>query len=253
MSTDSSKKYSPATDETAKKWWHVFKLRSDWGIVMGILVSLGALLAPWFLLEPVFQAVIPILPASINVKIAIMTGVAMLVGLLIIVAALAAYNKRLRDIGLNKPKFLYFANAFVALVVYIAASMVVQIVIKAIFGESYNADETQDLGYSALGGVEIAVAFICLVVLAPFTEEVIFRGFMFRGLRRHLPFWITALAVSAIFGLVHGQWNVGLDVFAMSLISCYLVEKTGSLWPSIFLHVLKNAVAFCIVYLYNGG
>jgi membrane protease YdiL (CAAX protease family) len=145
------------------------------------------------------------------------------------------------------------ANAVVALVVYIGVSMLLQVLVKAIFGDSYNAEETQELGYAALTGVELAIAGICLVVLAPFTEEIIFRGFMYRGLRRQLPFWLAAFVVSAIFGLVHGQWNVGLDVFAMSLISCYLVEKTGSLWPSIFLHSLKNAVAFCIVYLYNGA
>ena len=253
MSKDSSKKHPVEHKETPKKWWHAFRLRDDWGVVMSIVVSCIALIAPWFLLSPLFEAVIPHLTVSVNVKVAIITGVAMLVSLLIIAAALLAYNKKFRDIGVDKPKLLYFANAFVALFVYIAVSLVLQIVVKALFGQGYNADEAQNLGFTALSGVEIVIAFVCLVILAPVVEEVIFRGFMFRGIRRHFPFWFTAIVVSFLFGLVHGQWNVGLDVFAMSLISCYLVEKSGSLWPSIFLHVLKNGLAFCIVYLYNGG
>ncbi len=250
MSDDSSKKYPVEHKEAPKKWWHVLKLRSDWGVVMSIVIGFIALLAPWFLLSPLFQAVVPHLAVSINVKVAIITGAAMLVGLLIIAAALAAYNKKFRDLGLDKPKLLYFANAFVALFVYVAISLAIQIVVKALFGQGYDADQAQELGYGALSGPEIAIAFVCLVVLAPLTEEIIFRGFMFRGVRKHFPFWATALLVSGLFGLVHGQWNVGLDVFAMSLISCYLVEKTHSLWPSIFLHVLKNGLAFCIVYLF---
>jgi len=253
MSDGSSKKHPVEHKAAPKKWWHMFRLRDDWGVLMGIVISVVALLAPWFLLSPLFQATIPHLAVSVNVKVAIITGATMLVGLAIIAAALAAYNKKFRDLGLDKPRLLYFANAFVALFVYIAISLVVQIIVKALFGQGYNAEEAQELGYNALSGLELTIAFVCLVVLAPVTEEIIFRGFMFRGIRKHFPFWAAALLVSGLFGLVHGQWNVGLDVFTMSLISCYLVEKTRSLWPSIFLHVLKNGLAFCIVYLYNGG
>lgn len=253
MSEDSSKEHPVEPKESPKKWWHIFRLRDDWGVVMGIVVSGIALIATWFLLSPLFEAIMPHVVVSLNVKIAIITGAIMFVGMLIIAAALAAYNKKFRDIGLGKPRLHHFAKAFMALFAYIAVSLVLQIIVKALFGQGYNADEAQNLGYSALSGVETAVVFVCLVVLVPVVEEVIFRGFMFRGIRRHFPFWFTAVLVSFLFGLVHGQWNVGLDVFAMSLISCYLVEKSGSLWPSIFLHVLKNGLAFYIVYLYNGG
>ena len=92
-----------------------------------------------------------------------------------------------------------------------------------------------------------------LVFLTPFAEELVFRGFMLTGFRRRLPFWAAAILVSALFGLVHGQWNVGLDVFIMSMVACYLVKTSQSLWPAIFLHMYKNAIAFYLIYLYNGS
>ncbi|HVI69827.1 MAG TPA: CPBP family intramembrane glutamic endopeptidase, partial [Magnetospirillaceae bacterium] len=100
---------------------------------------------------------------------------------------------------------------------------------------------------------QLIAAFITLVLVTPFTEELIFRGFVFAGFRRRLPFWLAALGVSALFAWIHGQWNVGLDVFVMSLVGCYLIEKTKNLWSAIFLHMLKNGVAFYLVYLYNGS
>ena len=218
---------------------------------MGALVGFAALLGPYFLLEPLFVAILPHLPVSINIKIALATSLVMMVAVLVIIAALAAYGKSVRDIGVGKPKVLYAAHALVAFFAYFVITLTVQVVASAFFG--LNAEEPQELGYTTPGGAEVFAALIPLVFITPFAEELIFRGFIFTGFRRHLPFWVAAVGVSALFGLVHGQWNVGLDVFVMSLVSCYLVEKTGSLWPSIFLHVFKNGVAFCLLYLYNGG
>jgi membrane protease YdiL (CAAX protease family) len=253
MSSDSSNTHTPQA-APPKKWWHPLKVRDDWGMVISIVVGMLALIAPWFLLEPLFVALLPHIPVSLNIKVAVATGVAMLVGLVIIAAAMAVYNKKASDIGLgHRPTLEHLGKAIVGLLVYLAVSVTLLSVVHVVLGDWFNADQPQKLGYSQLGGIEIVVAFIGLVLIAPITEEIIFRGFMFRGIRRQLPFWVTALVVSGLFGLVHGQWNVGLDVFAMSLMSCYLIEKTKSLWPSVFLHVLKNGLAFYIVYLYTGS
>lgn len=234
-----------------RKWWQQLAPKNEWGIIASILIAALALLGPWFLLEPLFAATLPYVPVSLNVKVSLVTIAVEAVAVLIIALALMAYRKKFRDIGLDKPKILYVVQACVALCGYIVLSIVVQMVAVNFF--SVNADEPQQLGYAALSGFEIALAFLPLVLLTPLAEELIFRGFMFTGIRRKAPFWVAAIAVSAFFGTMHGQWNVGLDVFVMSMVSCYLVEKTGSLWPSIILHVLKNGLAFLLVYIYNVG
>ena len=250
MSTDSSEPTKPS-QQAPQKGGHLLAPKKEWGMVMGITVGVLALLGPWFLLEPFFGWLLPVLPVSLNIKYSVVTIIIELVAILVIVAALAAYNKKFSDLGTNKPKWLYLGNAMVAFLVYIAISLLLQVVAQAIFGDSYKADQPQELGFQALSGWELLAAFIPLVILTPFAEEIIFRGFIFKGVRRKTPFWVAAVVVSALFGLAHGQWNVGLDVFAMSMISCYLVEKTGSLWPSIFLHVIKNALAFSLVYIFS--
>ncbi|MDO8335632.1 MAG: type II CAAX endopeptidase family protein [Candidatus Saccharibacteria bacterium] len=114
----------------------------------------------------------------------------------------------------------------------------------------FDIEQQQELGFEQLGSqLEYIMAFLALVVLAPIIEETIFRGFLFSRLRENLSFWWTTIIVSVVFGLVHMQWNVGVDVFALSLILCYLREKTGSIWAGVGVHMLKNLVAYVILFL----
>lgn len=214
----------------------------------GALIAIVALMGPLYVLEPVFKQIFPHLQVGINLKVALATIVIELAALGIIWAALVAYGKKPSFIGFTRIKRNHVAAAVLGFIVYFCISLTIYYIARNFI----NVEEAQDLGYQDLSGREIVAAFIPLVLLTPLAEETIFRGFLFKGFRRHLPFWLTALAVSALFGLAHGQWNVGLDVFVMSLVSCYLIERTKSIWPSIFLHVIKNGLAFWLLYLYNG-
>ncbi|RYZ49901.1 MAG: CPBP family intramembrane metalloprotease, partial [Sphingobacteriales bacterium] len=57
------------------------------------------------------------------------------------------------------------------------------------------------------------------------------------------------IVTSIVFGAIHGQWNVAVDVFALSLILCSLREITGSIWAGVLLHMLKNGIAFYFLFI----
>ena len=111
-------------------------------------------------------------------------------------------------------------------------------------------DQMQDTGFQDLGlPVEYVVAFIALVIVPPIAEELLFRGYLFGRLREKFGFWMSAIVVSIVFGIVHMQWNVGVDVAVLSLFLCYLRERTGSIWASIVLHAIKNGVAYFLLFI----
>ena len=60
---------------------------------------------------------------------------------------------------------------------------------------------------------------------------------------------ISAVLVSIVFGIVHLQWNVGVNVFAMSLVACALREYTGTIHAGILLHMIKNGLAFYYLFV----
>ncbi len=114
-----------------------------------------------------------------------------------------------------------------------------------------NYNQVQDTGFTNLSSQgEYIMAFIMLVIIAPIAEELLFRGYLLGKLRKYAPLWVAILVTSATFGIVHFAWNVGLDVFALSIVLCLLRVITGSLWSSMMLHMLKNSVAFFFLFIY---
>jgi membrane protease YdiL (CAAX protease family) len=95
----------------------------------------------------------------------------------------------------------------------------------------------------------IALWFFGSAILAPLTEEIIFRGILHSALRRHCGFIPAALLGSLIFALVHQEFTPWwlIHKFLMGYINVYLLEKTGSIVPGIINHVLINT--FVVIFL----
>ena len=114
----------------------------------------------------------------------------------------------------------------------------------------FDAEQVQNVGFSTyLSGAERVIAFFILVVIAPIIEEIIFRGWFYGKLRTKCPMVVSILMVSVVFGIVHLQWNVGVNVFALSIVLCGLREITGTIYSGIILHMLKNGLAFYLIYV----
>ena len=122
----------------------------------------------------------------------------------------------------------------------------------------FDVSEVQNVGFSYyVGGFDRVIAFITLVVVAPIAEEVIFRGWLYGKMREKIAaeysnvvsMIVSILLVSLLFGIVHFQWNVGVNVFALSIVLCGLREITGTIYAGILLHMLKNGVAFWLLFM----
>lgn len=86
-------------------------------------------------------------------------------------------------------------------------------------------------------------AVVVLAVLAPLAEELVFRGLLYGWLRGFLPFILTAILTSALFGLAHGEWAHAIVAGILGMALAYMREKSGSLWPPIVAHVVNNLIA----------
>ncbi len=114
----------------------------------------------------------------------------------------------------------------------------------------FPADQVQDTGFSAFGTrADNLLAFATLVVIAPIAEEILFRGYLYGKLKRYVPAVVAAIATSLLFGAVHLQWNVAVDVFVLSLVLCGLRSLTGSIWAGILVHMIKNGIAYYILFV----
>ncbi|HEX8810523.1 MAG TPA: CPBP family intramembrane glutamic endopeptidase, partial [Terracidiphilus sp.] len=82
---------------------------------------------------------------------------------------------------------------------------------------------------------------IMAVGFAPFAEEYLFRGLLFRALDREWGGWKAVLGAAAFFAVYHPvvSWP---PVFLLGAVNCLLFRKTRRLAPAVLLHMVYNAV-----------
>lgn len=85
--------------------------------------------------------------------------------------------------------------------------------------------------------------FLVLVLLAPVSEELLYRGVLFPMAERRAGFWPAALMNALVFALAHFP-NVGnmLSSVASTLVACTLQSKTGRTRYGIMAHIIFNVL-----------
>jgi membrane protease YdiL (CAAX protease family) len=216
---------------------------ASWG-ALRVLAGLGI-----FLVALILEAgVVSAFDSDLDSLAAKLSLQALLAATLIVVAFAAAKNNGFAPadaLGLRRPLISPVRPAITAYLIYIAFAIVIAALIQP-----EQEDLTRELGFheSAFGAVAAAVL---IVIAAPLSEEIFFRGFMFAGIRRSAPFWIAAAGSAVVWGLFHytgpGSWGVCLQLAIFGVILAWLYERTGSIWPTIAVHMFNNALAFAIL------
>lgn len=210
-------------------------------IVLGILLLLNWLhVSPEnYMSEAVSQTLIAALVYAFT--LAIVIGVPY---------AVRRVKTPLSELGLQRlPSWTDIGLAPLAFIAYgLLTTIILSVITANIAG--FPADQAQETGFSAFGSrLDNMLAFVTLVVLAPLAEEVVFRGYLYGKLKKYVPVIVAAIATSVLFGIVHMQWNVGIDVFVLSLVLCGLRSLTGSIWAGVLVHMIKNAIAYYILFV----
>lgn len=160
------------------------------------------------------------------------------------------HRTSLHDLGLHRlPTWKDIGIAPVGFVAYLFLTAVFALIAQhTLTFIDYN--QAQETGFENLSlRYEYILAFVTLVIVAPLAEEILFRGYLFGKLRKVSPLWVSILITSVLFGIVHFAWNVGIDVFALSIVMCLVRVWSGSLWPSILIHMSKNFIAFYFLFI----
>ena len=152
-----------------------------------------------------------------------------------------------RDIGLAPVVFVVSLLA-TGLMMYLAS-----VVLPGV-----DMETKQQVGFENLTQrYEMLLAFFTLVVLAPICEELLFRGYLYGRVRKYYNvFWAVALT-SLVFGLMHVyagpgmplQWNVMIGTTVLAVFIGMLREYTGGVWAGVLVHMLKNGVAFFVLFV----
>ena len=162
----------------------------------------------------------------------------------------------LSDIGLKAPTAKDIWTGVFGYVAFFFFFLVLNgILLLLPFIDTEQVQQISELESESVGAM--ITLFIGLVVAAPLVEEVVFRGFLYTGLRSKMRFWPALLITSLFFGLVHGEFFPSFNftavivTFFLSFFLVYVKERTNSLTAPIVIHAMNNFLAYLFVFALN--
>lgn len=115
---------------------------------------------------------------------------------------------------------------------------------QKVLGDQGGGNPLLELIIQSHDPVTAGLLFIMVAGLAPFFEEILFRGFFLTSLTRYLPMW-GAIGVSGIvFAIAH--LNLA-DILPLSVLGCvlgFVYSRSRNLLASMLLHSLWNSGSF---------
>ncbi len=129
----------------------------------------------------------------------------------------------------------------------IAAVAAYSVVLTAL-GADKAAPKQEDLDKILNNRAALPLAAFAVVCVAPISEEIFFRGFVFGGLIRPFGPIGAMLASGLLFGAFHvtgvNSLGVLLPFGLIGAFFAWLYYRTGSIWLGIATHFLFNVVGF---------
>jgi membrane protease YdiL (CAAX protease family) len=141
---------------------------------------------------------------------------------------------------------------YVAGLPVLAAGIVIVSILSQLSGLKGSHPINDELNGS---GAELFVVFFLACVMAPITEELMFRGALFAHLRERFGWWISAPAVAFVFAIIHPQGWVALPALgALALVFAGIREWRGSIIGCMTAHALHNGLtlAYAVMLLRQG-
>jgi hypothetical protein len=168
----------------------------------------------------------------------------MVIYCLIIISCFGAwYYRNLGGVFLPDVRTTFHPLQFVGILIMVpgiqfSTSYLIAI-LSAVF-PSWLEDYMKLMETSGLGDNLSPMMLTYAVFIGPIAEELIFRGVTLRSFRRVFPFWLANLCQASLFGLYHMNLLQGVYAGALGLVLGFICERGGSIYLSMFLHILYN-------------
>jgi len=147
------------------------------------------------------------------------------------------------DLGLRvSPRDAWVVTVGVG--VFVAASIAIAPIVNLVGESQAVVDELKKAS-----GAKLAVFAVTAALVAPFAEELVFRGMLLRALQRRTTVVVAVVVQALAFALVHpllsptlGDLAVVPALFALGVIAGAVAARRRDISASVFLHVGFNLV-----------
>lgn len=152
---------------------------------------------------------------------------------------LDALGLSFKDIVLNIRAGLYLYVAFLPVLAVILLGV---LSLARLFDYVPPIQPVHELIFKEHRPAAILLISFLIALIGPFIEEVFFRGFLYSAFKKKAGILCAVLLSSFLFAFLHGNFLGFVPIMFLGVLLAYLRERTGSLVPSIAVHVVHNSV-----------
>ena len=230
---------TPYTDSTTSRYSAVpWNLRDAAGAIL--LVVFGTLLL--LIIAGIVAQVSGSVPALVVILLSVALELLLIFGVWMF--GLRRYGKSWNALGLipslNNGALLTLLVFFVSLALTAVYGLIVVFFDQEILTPEPLPGDLTETALQRLAG------FFIIVLLAPFAEEVFFRGFLLPAFANRWGFFAAAIISSGLFGISHVAPGSIIPAFMSGMLFAWLYHRTGSLWNTTIAHGSQNALAFAV-------
>ncbi len=151
-------------------------------------------------------------------------------------------QEQIQNLPVNKkaPLPQYIWTLILGIAVCIGGNVLIIMTNLAFVSKSYQ--NTSEVFYDP----PFLIQVLCLGIIIPVSEELLFRGLLFKRCRGLMGFWPAALSISILFGFSHNNLVQFLYAMGLGLLLAYVCEKYGSLKAPVLLHMTANLTSLVI-------
>jgi len=156
-------------------------------------------------------------------------------------------SKELRRVPGRVGKLLGYA--ILGFILYWIANLYVSFATAMLYPDFFNVN---DAHIEAMAAEDYWIVAVCTVVLAPISEELMFRGVLFAGFynrNRFLAYFLSMLLFSAVHVVGYiGSYPIGMllvclvQYFPAAFCLCWIYARADSILPPILIHATLNLI-----------
>ena len=147
--------------------------------------------------------------------------------------------------GFHKTGLRSFLGAFFVILGMYPINIVVSYILISLLPAS--ADNVETIFSTIMEGNIISI-FLVVAAAPAVCEEMLFRGFVYHSMKARYRTFVAIGTVAVLFGIYHMSLVKFIPTGLLGLVLCYVVYKTGSIYPSMMMHFINNAFSVLVTY-----
>jgi hypothetical protein len=152
-------------------------------------------------------------------------------------------------VGIKSTTWSWILISITVTLILIPIVALVTLVILLISGQPLDNPQLDFLLPEGLSALNAIFMLLLAGIVAPFGEELLFRGVLYTFIRERWGIWLGVLGSSLIFGLIHGNLAVGITGFLLGIAAALVFEYSKSLWTAVIVHAINNSLKIALLYV----